>query len=69
MGSSSYKKTKTDTPTVSNMMDAMSVLRGRGWEHTLSATKAGPSKDYGLLFERGAERFWLNRDTMNSLPR
>jgi hypothetical protein len=37
-----------------------------GWNYVLSTTGSG--KNYGLLFTKNGEKFYLNRETWQNLP-
>lgn len=43
-------------------------LKSRGWESILSACVSRPTREYGTLFTRKGEEFWLNIETVGSLP-
>lgn len=43
-------------------------LRERGWTSVLSACVSRPTREYGTLFAKGGQEFWLNIETVNSLP-
>jgi hypothetical protein len=48
--------------------DAENHLRERGWTSVLSACVSGPTREYGTLFCRDGQDFWLNIETVSSLP-
>jgi hypothetical protein len=48
--------------------EAESHLRERGWTSVLSACVSGPTREYGTLFCRDGQDFWLNIETVSSLP-
>ena len=48
--------------------DAENHLRERGWTSVLSACVSRPTREYGTLFTREGEDFWLNIETVSSLP-
>ncbi len=57
-------------PTREEMFAAQQTLKANGWEHT-ATLMSGDKGDanYGLLYARGEERFWLNKDTIDNLPK
>lgn len=50
--------------------EAIRRLKADGWERIASVMSDDPARgeNYGLLFARGVERFWLNKDSVNALP-
>ena len=42
-------------------------LKDAGWEHILSVSHV-PGENYGLLFTKNGEKFWLNKETKHKLP-
>lgn len=48
---------------------AKAAMISAGWDYILSAIKSDKSSgEYGLLFTKGEERFWLNVETIDKLP-
>lgn len=58
-------------PSREQMMKTVQILKSSGWEHRMSvmADKSTQCEGYGMLFARGEERFWLNKDTISNLPK
>lgn len=63
------KTTKT-LPSRETMIKAMSALQNEGWEKrmTVMSDESTRSDGYGILYAKGDERFWLNKDTIENLP-
>jgi hypothetical protein len=56
-------------PTRQEVSAAVAALRKAGWEHRLSVMSGdkGAGTEYGMLWARGDERFWLNVNTWHRL--
>jgi hypothetical protein len=56
-------------PTRAQASAAWAALRKAGWEHRLTVMSGDRdgSTEYGMLWARGDERFWLNVNTWHRL--
>jgi len=62
---------KTNMPTRQQMFAAQKTMTDRGWNHVLSVLDSDSDEgrtDFGLLYARGDERFWMNHKTIGNLP-
>lgn len=61
--------TATRIPTRQEMYAAQATLKAAGWTHTSTLMHADADQEFGLRYERGTERFWLNLHTIANLPK
>ena len=52
---------------MTNLNKAKSILLASGWAHILSSTGNKSTGEYGLLFSKNGEKFWLNNLTIASV--
>jgi hypothetical protein len=48
--------------------EAEAQLESQGWTSVLSACVSQPTREYGTLYCREGQEFWLNIETVGSLP-
>jgi hypothetical protein len=48
--------------------EAEAHLESRGWTSVLSACVSRSTREYGTLFAKDGQEFWLNIETVWSLP-
>jgi hypothetical protein len=54
--------------TATQLFATREAMRKAGWVHTLSVNEVNAGTNFGSLWEKDGQKFWLNFRTIESLP-